>query len=378
MTLPECHCDVETRSAVDLRKSGVYVYAADKTTDVWLMSYRFGATGPIKRWIMGEPCPAEIIEHNLRKGTFVAFNAAFERIIWWAILTPRYGWPKPAIEQFRCVMVQAMAMSLPASLENAAPALGIEEGKDMAGHRLMLQMSKPRKIASDGTITWWDDAERLAKLYAYCDRDVETETLVDNRTVPLRPSEQKLWWLDQKINDRGVKVDVMLCHQASKIVRETTLKLDEEMRRVTDGGVNSLNAVQQLVIWLRSRGVSTDSVDKESVTDLLALDTLPADCRRAIELRQEGGKSSTAKIEALLNCINTDGRARGLLQFHGANTGRWAGRRFQPHNLTRPEMEHPEEAVPVLMTGRADLVEMLYDKPLSVVSDCSRSLIVAG
>ncbi len=378
MTLPECHCDVETRATVDLRKSGVYVYAEHKDTDVWCMSYRFGNTGPVSRWRMGEPCPADIADHVKNNGIFCCFNAAFERIIWWNILTPRYGWPKPKIEQFRCVMIQAMAMSLPASLENAALALGIQDGKDMQGHRLMMQMCRPRKVLDDGTLIWWDDAERLEKLYAYCDSDVIAETEVDRRTVPLRESEQKLWYLDQKINDRGVKVDTKLCHQARKIVQDTTDKLDKEMREVTDREVSSLNAVQQLLIWLRAKGIDTDSVDKESVVDMLALDTLPTDVRRAIELRQEGGKSSTAKIEALLNCINKDGRARGLIQFHGANTGRWAGRRFQPHNLTRPEMEHPEEAVPALMTGDAKLVEMLYDKPLSVVSDCSRSLIVAG
>lgn len=377
MTLSECHVDVETRSVVDLRKSGVYVYAQDPSTDVICLSYRFGLTGPIKRWKLGEPCPDDIKAHVIAGGTLVAFNAAFERIIWWAILSARYGWPKPVIEQFRCVMIQAMAMSLPASLENAAPALGIQESKDMVGHRLMLQVSRPRKIV-DGKPIWWDDEERLGKLYAYCDRDVEVECLVDARTVPLRPSEQKLWYLDQRINDRGVKVDVKLCHQARKIVDATTDKLDKEMRDVTDGMVNSLSAVAQLGAYLRARGVDTDSVDKESVVELLARDALPDDVRRAIELRQEGGKSSTAKIEALLNCINADGRARGLLQFHGANTGRWAGRRFQPQNLTRPEMEHPEEAVPALMTGNAALVEALYDKPLSVVSDCSRSMLVAG
>jgi DNA polymerase len=376
MTVPECHIDFETRSTVDLKKQGVYVYAEHPDTDVWCMAYAFG-DGPVSLWTMGQPCPAEIKDHILRNGTFVAFNAAFERIIWWAILSHRYGWPKPKIEQFRCVMVQCMAMSLPASLEMAAPALGITEEKDMVGHRLMMQMSKPRKFI-DGRPIWWDDEERRQKLYAYCKQDTVVERMVDDRTVPLRESERRLWILDQKINDRGVKVDVKLCRQAAKVVESATDKLDKEMSVATDGDVTGCSQVARLIIWLKSRGVDANSIAKDALTDLLALDSLSDDCRRALEIRKEGSKSSTAKINALLNCINRDGRARGLLQFHGASTGRWAGRRFQPQNLKRPEMDDPEAAVPALLTGDAALVEALYEKPLSVVSDCTRAMLRAG
>jgi DNA polymerase len=272
--------------------------------------------------------------------------------------------------------VQAMAMSLPASLEMGAAALGITMQKDMQGSRLAIQMSKPRRMEGARPI-WWDDEERLNKLYAYCKQDVRVEQEADRRLVRLRPSERQLWILDQRINDRGVRVDVDLCRQASKIVEAATLKLDKEMSRVTQGEVTGCSQVQKLMIWLRSRGVSTDSVDKEHMTELLGLD-LPDDVERALLLRQEAAKASTAKIEALLNCINRDGRARGLLQFHAASTGRWGGRRFQPQNLPRPEMKDPESAIPALMSGDLALVEMLYDRPLSAVSDCLRSMIVAG
>jgi DNA polymerase len=375
-TRPECHIDVETRATVDLKKSGVYVYAEHPDTDVWCASYGFD-DGREGLWTLGDPCPPEIKEHVKDKGTFVAFNAAFERIIWWAVLAHRYGWPRPEIENFRCVMVQCMAMALPASLENAAPALGIAEEKDMQGHRLMMQMSKPRKIVG-GRPIWWDDDERRGKLHRYCVQDRRVETLVDARTLRLRPQEQKLWYLDQRINDRGVAVDVKLCRQAYKVVQQATEKLDKEMTDATDGEVTGVSQVQRLLQWMRAKGVECDSVAKDALTDLLAIDTLPPDVRAALEIRKEGAKSSTAKIEALLRCINKDGRARGLLQFHGASTGRWAGRRFQPQNFTRPEMEDPEAAVPALMTGDAEVVEMLWDKPLSVVSDCTRSMLRAG
>jgi DNA polymerase len=377
VTLPDLHADFETRSTVDLKKQGVYVYAEHPDTDVWCMAYAFG-DGPVKLWVMGEPCPPEVKAHVENNGTIVAFNAAFERIIWWAILSHRYGWPKPKVEQFRCVMVQCMAMSLPASLEMAAPALGITAEKDMQGHRLMMQMSKPRKVNTDGSIVWWDDAERRGKLYAYCKQDIIVERMVDDRTVPLRPSEQQLWYLDQRINDRGVRVDVALCKQASKVIAQATEKLDKQMAEVTDYDVTACSQAARLIIWLKKQGVDTDSVAKDKLTDLLALDTITPAARRALELRKEGSKSSTAKIDTLLRCINRDGRARGLLQFHGAGTGRWAGRRFQPQNLKRPDMEDPEKAVPAIMTGDASVVEALYDNPLSVISDCTRSMLWAA
>lgn len=377
MTSRCLHLDLETRSVVDLRKQGVYVYAEHPLTSITCMAYAFD-DGPVMLWKRGEPCPPDVRAHVEAGGEVSSWNAAFERIMWWSILSHREGWPKPAISQFRCVMVQAMAMSLPASLEMAAPALGIAEGKDMTGSRLAIQMSKPRKWNKDGTVIWWDDEERLQKLYAYCKQDVVVEREVDARLVPLRPSEQKLWILDQRINDRGVKVDVALCRQAGKVVEQATDKLDKLMAEATDGEVTAVSQVQRLLIWLRSKGVDATSVSKDNMVDLLALDNLPPECRVALEIRKEGGKTSTSKIEALLKCINRDGRARGLLQFHAAGTGRWAGRRFQPQNLVRPSVENPEDAVPALMTGDAAYVEMLWDKPLTVVSDCLRSMLCAG
>lgn len=375
VTLPTLHIDFETRSPVDLKKSGVYVYAEHPQTDVSCAAYAFGDGEP-KLWKRGEPCPAEIKEHILRNGEIAAWNAAFERIIWWAILSHRYGWPKPKIEQFRCVMVQAMAMSLPASLEMGAAALGIANQKDMQGSRLAIQMSKPRKVLPDGSIIWWDDAERLNKLYEYCKQDVRVEQEADRRLVPLKPSEQALWVLDQSINDRGVFVDVKLCKQAQKIADAAIAKLDKEMHAVTEGEVQAVSQSQRLIQWVRAQGIDTDSVSKDSLVDLLGLDLKP-NVRRALEIRKEGSKTSVSKIPALLNCINNDGRARGLLQFHAAGTGRWAGRRFQPQNLTRPLMDNPEQAVPLLLTGDLAAVELVYDNPLQVIADCIRAMLKA-
>src|SRR5580698_6412548 len=163
------HIDLETRSAVNLKTAGLYVYAADKTTDVWVASYAIDDE-EVKRWAPGQPVPQDIVDAVRHGWLIYAHNAQFERDVWREILTPRYGWPAPALEQWRCTMVMAMAMALPASLEKLAQALGLDVEKDMKGNALMKRMMVPRKARKNeiGTpdangLLWWDDAERREK-----------------------------------------------------------------------------------------------------------------------------------------------------------------------------------------------------------------------
>lgn len=376
MTRPPCFIDFETRSAVDLRKTGAYVYAEDPSTDLWCIAYAFGDE-PIEMWLPGQAIPPWLKAHVEAGGELVAHNSAFERVIWWAILTPRYGWPRPKTEQFRCTMAGAMAMSLPGSLEKAAAAVGLEARKDMSGHRVMLQASRPRKIEADGTLIWWDDAERQDKLRLYCRNDVEVERQLDKRLARLSPYETKIFHLDAKINDRGVRVDLALCRAAQRVIEHHSKLLDAEMREVTGFEVNSCDAVQQLVRWLRKQGVDTSSVSKETVVDLLGED-LPPDAERALKLRQEAAKASTAKIAALIARTSPDGRMRGNLCYHGASTGRWAGRGAQLQNLPKATMAVTEQDIANLRTGDPVLIGMLYDRPLTLVADCIRSTLVSA
>lgn len=366
------HIDFETRSAVDLKKTGAYVYAEDPSTDIWCAAFALGDE-PVRVWRPGDPVPADVAAHVLDGGVVAAHNAAFERVIWHHILGPRYGWPEPVVEQWCCTMVMAYALALPGALEDAAPAAGLDIAKDSAGRRLMLQMAKPRKL---DPLTWWDTPDKVERLLAYCVQDVEVERALMARLRPLKESELALWHLDQHINDRGVYVDVPLCEAAKKVVAATGDRLDREMAEVTGFAVTACSNRNQLITWVREKGVETESIAKDALEELLASD-LPADVRRALELRREAAKASVAKIEALLRGMSPDGRARGLLQFHAASTGRWAGRRFQPQNIKRPELEDVDEAIDLLMAGDADLIEMVYGAPLSVVGDCLRGMIAA-
>jgi DNA polymerase len=375
------HIDFESRSVVDLKRAGVYVYAEDESTDVWCAAYAVDE-GPIHLWTPGGECPRDIAEAVAQGHAIIAHNAAFERVMWKHILTPRYGWPEPKLEQWRCTMAMAYALALPGSLENAAAAVGLEARKDMDGHGLMMRMARPRRARKGeypGKTYWFDDEDRKQRLYAYCKNDVAVERELEKRLLPLRPTEQELWWLDQKINDRGVHVDVALCEAALKVVDRAAGWLDDEMRDVTGGAVSACSNVGEITGWLRDNGVpDIDSIAKDVIDELLARQDLRSDARRVLELRREAAKASVAKIDALLAGKSRNGRAKGLLQYHAASTGRWAGRRFQPQNIKRPDLEDVDGAIAAVSGGDADVVRLLYGEPLSVVGDCLRGMVCAA
>lgn len=370
------HLDYESRSTVDLPETGVYVYAADPTTDIWCAAWAINDGEP-RLWLPGEPLCGEFADAlNDPNVSIAAHNAQFEWSIANLLAVRRYRWPRLPVERFKCSMAQAYAMSLPGSLEAAGAALGLADQKDPAGRRLMLQMSRPRSI-ENGVCVWWDDEERRKRLYAYCLQDVRAEQALSKRLRPLSAYEQRVWVLDQRINARGVFVDAPLCRQAMKIIGAATDQLDKEMKKVTDGTVSAVSNTSQLLKFVKIHVPDCESVKKDSVVDLLVERELPPNVQRALELRQEGAKTSTAKIDTLLTGMSGDGRARGLLQYHAASTGRWGGRRFQPQNLPRPKLKPKDIAKAIEMIGRGDhaLIDMVYGAPLSVISDCIRSLV---
>lgn len=372
------HLDYESRSAVDLKKTGAYVYAEDDTTDVWCAAYATD-NDPVKLW--HPDLDDRDIRHAIKHSDTVhAWNAAFERAMTAGVLAPRYGWPQPKPTAWRCVMVQALAMALPGKLDQCAPALRLNVAKDKEGHALMLRMAKPRKPRKDELaeiLLWWDDEPRRLRLYDYCKTDVVVERTIEQHLLPLRTQEQALWHLDQVINDRGIYVDRALCHAALQVVDTVAKWLNDELAEITDGAVTKVTQVAQLVDWLAAQGISTESLDKASVTGLLEQD-LPADVRRVLEIRAEGAGAAVKKITTLLAGTSRDGRARGLLQFHAASTGRWGGRRFQPQNIKRPKSEDVEALITALATASAEWVRIVFGEPLAVVSDCLRGLVGAA
>lgn len=369
------HADFETRSTVDLTVAGLDTYSHHPDTDVWCLAYAFGDE-PIEVWTPGDGFPERLRKHVESGGKLVGHNVGFELAVWNDVCVPRYGFPQLKLGQCACTQAEAYAMALPGSLERAAPAAGIEARKDAGGKRLMLQMCQPRSVSPDGKIVWWDEPDKVARLIEYCKQDVEVERQLHKRLVPLSPAEREVWLLDHEINNRGVQIDIATATAAQATVVAEQARLHDRLREVTGNFVGFTTEVARLTEWVRSQGVDLPGVAKADVLDALALDTLPAPVREALLIRQEAGRSSTAKLSKMLSAASADGRVRGLFQYHGASTGRWAGRRIQPHNFPRPTMDQKriEDAIPYL--GDAEFMDNFFGKPVDVIVNCLRAMLV--
>ena len=368
--------DFETRSAVDLRKTGVYVYASSVSTDIWCMAYAFDDEEP-KVWTPADPIDPRLANHIAEGGALRAWNAQFERVIWNTIMVSRYNWPRTKSQQWHCTMAAASAAGLPRSLGQAAAVLGVDEQKDKTGQALMMRMARPRKTNPDGTHTWWNQPDKVSKLIEYCLQDVRTEVAIAEYLPDLDPSERNVYLLDQRINDRGLMLDRKLLNALRELSTNAKADIDAEIRRLTKDAVRGATQGVALVGWLNKYGIQTKSVDKPSVAAMLASDALHPVIRRVLELRQDGAKSSTAKLDAMENAASSDDRMRGLLVYHGAATGRWSGKLVQPQNFPRPSMKNNEiEAViNKLMAGKS-VAE--HGAGTVLASDLLRSLLVAA
>lgn len=336
--------DFETRSACDLKLAGADVYARHPSTDILCLGYAFDDE-PVNLWIPGMSAPARVLDHVRGGGIFKAHNASFEHLIWNFVGVRRYGWPVIRIEQLDCSMVRCYAMGLPGSLEKAAAAVGIEDGKDMAGNRVMRQISQPKKVFTDGSVEWWDPIDDMAKYYTtyeYCKKDIAVQRVVDRRVLNLSQTEKKVFALDQKINRRGMAVDLKAAKAALELVTYEKERMNEKIQRLTKNAVSSTAATGQFVSWLNDMGVVTESIAKADVISVLERDNIPPVVREALELRQMAAKSSTAKIAAMINGVCEDGRLRGLFQYGAAGTRRWAGRRVQLQNLPRNKLSQDD------------------------------------
>lgn len=320
---PVLHLDLETRSTVDLKAAGPYVYAEHPTTDVWVACWAIDDE-PVQAWSPGAPVPERLRAHIEAGLPVAAHNYAFEYVITNLVLAPRHGWPTLTVEQGICTAAMAAAMALPRSLDQAAAAVGLDIGKDMTGRRLMLQMSRPRRVENDGTIVWWDqDFEKMARLVAYCVQDVEVERQLEKRLRPLLRKEVEVFRLDLRMNSRGVQTDRELVAAAQHVAKRIQQRLHGEMHDVTRGAVTRTTTVQALLEWVRRRGVETENLDKYAIAEALNDPDLPPDVVRALRIRQEAGKSSTSKYKAFVDRTSADGRLRDNLMYHGASTGRW-------------------------------------------------------
>lgn len=375
--------DFETRSDIDLKSCGAHVYFESPRCRVLLATFK--VNGVRLRWRWPEPCPAPLAAAIAAGDMIAAHNAGFE-ILCFQWLHRHCGWPSVPLEQFQCTAATAAAMQLPRSLDRLGVALDLAVKKDKEGMRLIRKFSIPRK---DGQFTEpEDDPADFDRFHDYCDVDVDTEEAAAERLVPLSATEQAVYTLTERINHRGVRIDVESAKRALLIVDRAKAALDAEMSEITDRAVRKCSEVAKLTAWLEAQGVPVESLAKADIDELLDFDDLPALARRALEVRQEAAKTSTAKLATMLERAGRDGRVRGEAVYHAAGTGRTQSAGVNLNNLPRPRKMfeeaklRPDVLFASIREGDPDYLRFMYGddlgRPLHLLSDSIRGFIWAA
>ena len=368
--------DIETFSDVDLIKCGVYAYADSPAFEVLLFAYSFdGGETRVIDLAQGEELPEEVAE-AVFDGSVVktAFNANFER----TCLSKHFGRYLPP-DSWHCSAVQAAVLALPRSLEDVGAVLGLDEQKMREGKELIRYFCVPCKPtkANGGRRRNlpYHAPEKWELFKTYCIRDVDVEKAIRKKLYkfPVPEGEMELYRLDQRINDRGVLVDMGLVRQA--VVCERLHKEVVTRRAYELTGLENPNSVAQLKGWLGENGVEAESLSKKAVAEMIG--ESDGEVEELLRLRLLMAKTSVKKYEAMERSVCSDGRVHGLLQFYGANrTGRWAGRLVQVQNLPQNHIEDLELARRLVREGRFEDVEMLYDSTPNVLSELIRTAFV--
>lgn len=370
--------DIETRSSVEIRKAGLYRYAQSADFEVLLFAYQMDdapveiidlAQGEkIPEWIVEALQSADVIKH--------AYNAAFE---WYCLNTAGYRTP---LDQWRCTMAHGLYCGYPGGLDAIGKAIGLPQDRQKlaTGKALIRYFCVPcRPTKSNGNRTWnlpKHAPEKWQLFKEYCKQDVTAENSILRRLeqYPVPAEEERLWQMDVKMNVFGIRVDEELTDGALYIDEVSREALMEEAMGIT--GIDNPNSTVQLMEWLERNGTETDNLRKATVSDLLA--GQPAEnVKRMLEIRQQLGKTSVKKYEAIRNAKGTDGRVRGLTQYYGANrTGRWAGRLVQMQNLPRNYLGTLDEARKIVKKKNYEGLRMIYGNVPDTLSQLIRTAFI--
>lgn len=385
--------DLETYSSVPI-KYGVYPYAESPDAEILLFGYSINDEPVIVVDVAnGEKIPDYILKALTDDSVIKwAFNASFERIFlsyWLKRKYPeyfeRYSIPEDSVGNYldpsswRCSMIWSAYMGLSLSLESVGAVLGLEEQKLKEGKDLIRYFCvpcKPTKVNGGRTRNMPSDAPDKWELFKiYNKRDVEVEMSIQQKLsrFPVPDSVWDEYHIDQKINDRGILLDMDVVTNAIKFDAFSKARLIGTLKDKTE--LENPNSVTQMKDWLISKGVETDSLDKKAVIELLR--TVPSDVADVLKLRQQLAKSSVKKYQAMQNSVCADGRARGMFQFYGANrSGRWAGRIIQLQNLPQNHMTDLEDARDIVKSGDYELMNMLYDDVPDTLSQLIRTAFI--
>ena len=376
ITMKRISIDLETYSSVDLGKGGVYKYAESEDFEILLFAYSIDDEEvKVIDLASGEVITEEILsalsDESIEKW---AFNANFERVCLSRFLGKRL---KP--QGWYCTMIWSAYLGLPLSLEKAGEVLKLDKKKMNEGKALIRYFSIPCKPTKTNGMRTRNlphhDLEKWSTFKEYNQRDVETEMAIKKKlsAFPMPHSEWENYWIDQNINDRGILIDGVLVDSAIKF--DEILREENMNRAIELTGLENPNSPLQLKEWLNNKDLEIDSLAKKDVES--ALKNAEGDIKEVLELRQELSKSSVRKYDAMKNVKGKDNRARGLIQFYGANrTGRYSGRLIQVQNLRRNNLKDLELARSLVKNRDYETMEILYESPSDILSQLIRTAFI--
>lgn len=371
------HIDIETYSPEDLASCGAYRYAAHPDFMILLFAYAFD-DAPVTVLDLASGCtlPAPV-KRSLTDPEVVkvAHNAAFERTCIGRMLGKTLD---PS--QWECTMAQCARCGLPLSLGEAAKALGLDSQKMTEGKALIKQFCTPHQatlLSNSERVLPSDDPKGWETFKEYCRMDVEVERELDKALAWLTPTdfERDLYAIDQTINDTGVLLDMELVDNAVRMDTIYKARLNAEAQTIT--GLSNPNSAAQLKTWITDRtGLELDSLRKSDLPDIKAA-TDDKEVLRVLQIRAELNKTSTKKYETMQKMVAADGRVRGILQYHGTRTGRWAGRGVQLQNLPQNHLEDIDLARTLVKEDDLDTLELCYGDVSDTLSQLVRTALVA-
>lgn len=376
--------DIETYSDISIMEAGAYKYAESEEFEILIIAYSLN-NEPIKAIDMldldTEPnqsrykeFTAALLDENTIK---YAFNANFERVC----LARHYEQQMPP-EQWRCTMVNSARLGLPLSLEQCAKALKLDAQKDNKGKALIRYFSmpcKPTKVNGGRTRNYPEhDTEKWQQFIDYCIKDVEVEQAIAEHVgqFKIQDSEQKLWAVDQHINDRGIEISTDLMLGAYELDKISKAELVERAKKLT--GLDNPNSPTQLLEWFAEQGVEVPNMQKATVADYAK--KTDGVVKEMLELRLQMAKTSVKKYNKMYSMAGKDNRIRGVFQFYGAGTGRWAGRGVQLQNLTKHYISDDELDVARLAIKQQEfewLDMVLANEPQDLLSQLIRTTFIA-
>lgn len=393
---PRVIVDFETYSELDVRDVGAWAYAEHPSTEILCMAHGYPGK-PKKIWHPGEPFPEYLIAHVEAGHPIEAHNVAFERAVWYFILHRQMFLPMPV--RWLDTLAVCAYRSIPLGLDDVGKVLKLAIQKDKRGKYLIQKLCKPQKPTKKNPDRRCRDPQLLKELDDYCIRDAESEDNLGMVIGDLPLDEFSVWVMDQRINHRGVLVDMEAVTAALKIVDTITTKLNAELKEITKNKVTAGSQVAKIIDWCRYRGLNSiqdlqaGTVDayleqNDEVVKRTGENWLHPDIVRVLEIRQQLSRASAKKLIKFRDCVNVGDFIRGLLQYHGAGTGRWSGRLVQPQNFPRGGLNLPKSLgwsseqkmqflIDCIKLGDPDILALHFGDPMEAIASALRGMFIA-